>query len=101
MDDEPHAQRRGWLKNNNPPGDFLTAPRCGAKTRHHASCRGPAMRNGRCRMHGGLSTGPRTREGLERSQEARWTHGNCSLAVRVMRTECWRQLRALLNGVVT
>ena len=27
------SQRRGWLKNGNPPGDFNKAPRCGAKTR--------------------------------------------------------------------
>lgn len=33
------------------------------------------MRNGRCRMHGGPSTGPRTPEGLERSRNARKTHG--------------------------
>jgi hypothetical protein len=25
MDDEPQAQRRGWLKNGNPPGDLSTA----------------------------------------------------------------------------
>jgi len=29
----------------------------------------------RCRLHGGLSTGPRTPEGLERSRRARWKHG--------------------------
>ena len=33
------------------------------------------MVNGRCRMHGGASTGPRTAEGLERSRRARWKHG--------------------------
>ena len=35
----------------------------------------PAMANGRCRMHGGTSTGPRTAEGLARSRRARWKHG--------------------------
>jgi hypothetical protein len=35
----------------------------------------PAMANGRCRMHGGASTGPRTAEGLARSKRARWKHG--------------------------
>jgi hypothetical protein len=34
-----------------------------------------AMANGRCRMHGGASTGPRTPEGLARSRRARWKHG--------------------------
>lgn len=33
------------------------------------------MRNGRCRMHGGASTGPRTPEGLTRSRRSRWKHG--------------------------
>ena len=33
MSDEAHAQRLGWLKNWNPPGDLSTASRCGAKTR--------------------------------------------------------------------
>tara|TARA_R110002095_G_scaffold169350_2_gene147036 strand:+ start:2233 stop:2526 length:294 start_codon:yes stop_codon:yes gene_type:complete len=31
--------------------------RCGAKTRQGSSCRSPAMKNGRCRMHGGRSRG--------------------------------------------
>ena len=72
---EPHAKRRGWLKNGNPLGDFSTARRCGAKTRKGTPCKGPAMRNGRCRMHGGASTGPRTREGRARSAQANWKHG--------------------------
>jgi hypothetical protein len=33
------------------------------------------MPNGRCRLHGGKSTGPRTPEGLERSRRANWKHG--------------------------
>lgn len=32
---------------------------CGARTRAGGACRGPAMANGRCRFHGGKSTGPR------------------------------------------
>ena len=65
----------GWLKNGNPTGDPSTAPRCGAKTRQGKPCQAPAMHNGRCRMHGGASTGPRTPEGLARSRRARWKHG--------------------------
>jgi hypothetical protein len=53
----PHAKRQGWLKNGNPPGDFTKAPRCGARTRKGTPCKGPAMKNGRCRMHGGTSPG--------------------------------------------
>jgi hypothetical protein len=33
------------------------------------------MANGRCRLHGRKSTGPRTPEGLERSRRARLVHG--------------------------
>jgi hypothetical protein len=32
------------------------------------------MPNGRCRMHGGLSTGPRTPEGVEAEQSTRIVH---------------------------
>jgi len=67
--------RRGRLRNHAPPGDFLAAPRCGARTRAGGCCRQPAMANGRCRMHGGLSTGPRTAEGRARCAAARRTHG--------------------------
>jgi hypothetical protein len=33
------------------------------------------MPNGRCRLHGGKSTGPRTAAGLERCRTANWKHG--------------------------
>jgi len=77
LDNEPHA-KRGWLNHGNASGDPSTASRCGAKTRRGTRCKAPAMANGRCRMHGGLSTGPKTPEGLERSRKARWKHGRYS-----------------------
>jgi hypothetical protein len=77
--------RRGWLRHGNRPGDYAKAPRCGARARAGGCCRQPAMRNGRCRMHGGLSTGPRTAEGLDRSRRARWKHGFCSAETRELR----------------
>ncbi|MHC4791888.1 MAG: HGGxSTG domain-containing protein [Planctomycetota bacterium] len=75
---EAHANRKKkpiLLKNGNPQGNPMNAPRCGAKTRKATPCRAPAMANGRCRMHGGKSTGPRTPEGLERSRKANFKHG--------------------------
>lgn len=36
------------------------------------------MKNGRCRLHGGKSTGPRTREGLERMRQSKLKHGKFS-----------------------
>ena len=91
--DKPYAKRRGWLKNNNPPGDPSSAPRCGAKTRKGVSCRAPAMANGRCRMHGGKSTGPRTPEGLQRSRKANWKHGYYSAELIALRRYISRLLR--------
>jgi hypothetical protein len=49
-------------------------PRCGARRRDGGECAmravcdrltGRPLRGGRCRLHGGLSTGPRTRAGRE------------------------------------
>lgn len=42
----------------------------------------PCMAKKRCRMHGGLSTGPRTAAGLARSKRARWKHGRFSAEAR-------------------
>ena len=67
--------RRGWLRGGNAPGDFSKAARCGAKTRSGMPCLCPAMPNGRCRLHGGLSTGPKTAEGIRRIQAAVTKHG--------------------------
>jgi len=50
--------------------------RCGAKTRKGTECQRPAnKRNGRCRVHGGASTGPRTEEGRARISDANLRHG--------------------------
>ena len=53
-------------------------PACGAKTRSGAPCRALAMRNGRCRMHGGASTGAKTAAGLKRVQTVALVHGGRS-----------------------
>src|SRR4051812_8919764 len=37
--------------------DPRKAPRCGAKTRRGSVCQQPAMKNGRCCLHGGKSPG--------------------------------------------
>jgi hypothetical protein len=75
------ALRRGRLRHGNPSGDYLAAPRCGARTRAGCACCQPAMANGRCRFHGGKSTGPRTEAGLARSRAARRTHGGYSAEI--------------------
>jgi hypothetical protein len=69
------GHRDGPLRNGNRRGDPNLAPRCAARTRTGKPCRSPAMENGRCRMHGGASTGPRTAAGRERSRAANLVHG--------------------------
>lgn len=50
--------------------DELRGLTCGAKTRAGTPCkRTDLMLSGRCKLHGGLSTGPKTAEGKSRSAE--------------------------------
>ena len=50
--------------------------RCGAKTRRGTACQRPANKqNGRCRLHGGASTGPRTEQGRAKIAAANTTTG--------------------------
>ena len=50
--------------------------RCLAKTRRGTKCQRAAYKhNGRCALHGALSTGARTQEGLQRISEANLKHG--------------------------
>jgi hypothetical protein len=98
-DNKPHAPT--WSKGLQHANK---APRCGAKTRRKTSCLGPAMPNGRCRLHGGKSTGPKTIEGLERSKKANWRHGRRSAEAIRQRKESMavrRQLKKLINFVNT
>ena len=63
------------------------APRCGARSKRTGKpCQGAAMPNGRCKLHGGKSTGPRTPEGLERSRRANWKHGHFSREAKAERS---------------
>ena len=58
---------------------------CGARTRSGPGCLGLAMANGRCRMHGGASTGPRTPEGFAKLVAAPTRHGRHGAAKRALR----------------
>lgn len=77
---------------------------CGAKARTngHKSCRKKAMANGRCRFHGGMSTGPRTEKGKERARAAVLKHGFYTPAAvqerRVFR-ENFREFQEQLNSL--
>jgi hypothetical protein len=69
------SESQGPLRNGNPRGDPHASPRCGARTRAGGPCRQPAMPNGRCRLHGGRSTGPRTEAGRAALAAANTKHG--------------------------
>ena len=52
---------------------------CLAKTRSGGVCqRAGTRKNGRCHLHGGKSTGPRTEEGRARIAAAKFKHGRRS-----------------------
>jgi len=70
------------LRNGNRRGDYGNAARCGAKTRRGTLCQCPAMSNGRCRLHGGLSTGPKTAAGIDRIRFALTRHGRYAVAAK-------------------
>jgi hypothetical protein len=66
---------------------------CGAKIRSGIPCQNWGMANGRCRLHGGMSTGPKTPEGRERIRRAHWKHGRYSAQAREEHREFRRLLR--------
>lgn len=80
------------LCNGDPQGNPMNAPRCGAKTRKGPPCRSPAVANGRCRMHGGKSTGPRTAAELARSRRANYKHGR----YRAQSKARWKEMKMLI-----
>ena len=57
------------------------------------------MRNGRCRMHGGLSTGPKTPEGIERIRRAQLKHGRYTKEAKAERAEARRLSRELRAAI--
>jgi hypothetical protein len=84
------------LRHGNPSGDPHVAPRCGARNRRGLPCRAPAMKGKRrCRLHGGLSTGPTTLGGIARLRAAHTKHGRFS--AEGLAVEQWRR-RYFSNG---
>ena len=72
------------------------AQRCGAKTRRGTACQKPPIQGKtRCRLHGGLSTGPRTAEGRARIAAAHFRHGRRSKKFVEMRAKIWAELRKI------
>ena len=71
----------------------MAAARCEAKTRRGTPCQCPAMANGRCRLHGGKSTGAKTIEGIERIRYAVTKHGRYRKAAIESRRRVHNMLR--------
>jgi hypothetical protein len=79
-------------RGNNPMQSSLPmhlSRRCGARTRSGRPCRSPAMPNGRCRMHGGLSPG--APKGNSNARK----HGRCAADVVARRRKISSLLRAM------
>ena len=89
------SNTKPWLYGPNWQGQ-----RCEAKTRKGTPCQRPAHnRNGRCALHGGKSTEPKTQEGLARLTAARTIHGKYTKEKRAeakRKAEVGRQMRAEL-----
>ena len=73
------------------------SPRCGAKTRKGSPCCAPAMPNGRCRMHGGASTGAPKGEANGMYRHGRYT--NEALAERRELSAWIRTIRQVVENV--
>ena len=79
-------------------GPDWSGQRCGAKTRRGTACQSPAnKRNGRCRLHGGQSTGPKTAEGRAKIAAANTTTGQHTKAKIVRRREDAKVAKELRN----
>ena len=68
------------------PTQLTVASRCYAQTRRGEACKSPAMSNGRCRMHGGMSLAGRN--------SRRYKHGRYTKSAIAQQ----RQLSALLKS---
>lgn len=83
--------------------EFYLLGECNAKTRTGSLCRRTgSAKNGRCHLHGGKSTGPKTAEGRARIAAAQFKHGNRSkaaIAAQRARAAHGRAIRAELAAL--
>jgi hypothetical protein len=79
-----HAIEGTLLTLGDPPKGFRRQFLCEAHARTTGRpCRAHALQNGRCKLHGGMSTGPRTLEGRARiaaAQRKRWAKRRAEIA---------------------
>jgi hypothetical protein len=69
-------------------GGRIKCHRCQARSsRTKQQCGCPSLKNKAvCKWHGGMSTGPRTKEGIQRIREAHLKHGNDTKEARAERS---------------
>jgi len=94
------------MKTNPKPwlyGPDWQGQRCEARTRRGTPCQRPArLPVGRCKLHGGASTGPLTKDGLARLTEARTKHGKFTKEKRAearRRAQVGREIKAELRDI--
>ena len=89
-----------WLYGPNWQGQ-----RCEARTRKGTLCQRPGTKkNGRCKLHGGRSTGPRTAEGTARLAASKTTHGRTTAVERAKakhRAKVGRQVTRAVKEIET
>ena len=80
--------------------------KCLALTRRGTACQKPPIKGKtRCRLHGGLSSGPRTAEGKARITAAHFRHGRRSKKFVEARAKIWAELRIIerkmkMDGII-
>ena len=88
------AAARAMIKTNDTEQNDIKL--CLAKTKSGVPCqKHPIAGRTRCRLHGGLSTGPRTPEGKAACVAAHWKHGRRSKAYVEARKQIWAELRRI------
>ena len=84
----------------------LLSNECGAMKKSGTACqKSPLKGKNRCRLHGGLSTGPRTAEGRARIAAAHYRHGRRSKKFVEARAKIWAELRIIerkmkMDGII-
>ncbi len=96
------------MKNNVNPwlyGPNWQGTRCEARTRRGTLCQRPGTKqNGKCRLHGGRSTGPTTEDGVARLVASKTTHGRTTKAERAKakhRADVGRQVMRAVKEIET
>lgn len=76
---------------------MIESRKCHARTRKGHKCQSPAMKNGRCRMHGGMSTG------APKGNQNAYKHGDYSadtLKFNQKMKEMLKETKKIVEGIL-